>query len=129
MDAKTAIFDTNTIVDRFLNVCKPNLNEVEKSTIISLIFGAMNRYAQLKGDILPDDLQALTIYVLDKRFGFEVEYAAGYSGYLIKCTDRDFHPVIYNLIIKGMELYDCIDDEAFLKEKVNSIIGLISNNA
>ena len=127
LNAKQAITDINSIVDRFLHAHNDISDELDKQVIIALIFGAMNRYAQTKDDIEPSDLQALLIYVLIQRFAYNEESAGRYSAYLVQCTDKSFHPVIYNLIINGMSLYDIMETPALLTEQIEKTLSAVKN--
>ena len=127
MNTKEAIADVNFIVDQFLSGQRDQNDELNKQILIALIFGAMNRYAEIKADIQPSDLQALLIYVLIQRFSYNEENAGSYSSYLVQCTDKYFHPVIYSLIVNGMSLYDVVDNTDLLNDQIKKIISIVKN--
>jgi hypothetical protein len=65
------------------------------------------------------------IAVLVQRFQYEPAVAAQFCDFLIKCTERDYHPTMNAIIHRGIEGYYQLGDTEKLRENILEIIKMV----
>ena len=124
----TKYFETiNEIVDIILRASGMDISEMdeqEKQIMGAYCFGNLNGYS-LINQINAVQIQSAMIAVLVQRFNYEPAVAAQFCDFLIKCTERDYHPTMNTIIHRGIEGYYQLSDTEKLRENILEIIKMV----
>lgn len=101
-----------------------NMNEQEKQIIGAFCFGALNGYS-LENKISTIQIQSTMIALLVQKLHYDPASAAQLCDFLIRCTDKNYHPTMYAIIHRGMEGYYQLGDTEKLEENISGIIEIV----
>ncbi len=99
------------------------MNEQEKQIIGAFCFGVLNGYAN--NQISAVQIQSAMIAVLVQKFQYDPADAAHFCDFLIRCTERNYHPTMNAIIHRGIEGYSQLEDTVKLRENISEIIKII----
>jgi hypothetical protein len=103
MEASKYFQVANYIVDEIIRVSKTDaskMNEQEKQIMGAFCFGALNGYS-LENKISTVQIQSATIALLVQKLRYDPLIAAQFFDYLVKCTEKDYHPTMDAIIHRG----------------------------
>ena len=73
-----------------------------------------------------DDSQAAVVAMLVKRFGYDPKSAVEYFFFLVDATKKENHPAVNNIICRGLDRFESIDDNEVVKNEVDRIVSILS---
>jgi hypothetical protein len=124
----TEYFETiNKIMDEVIRASEMDIskmNEQEKQVLGAFCFGILNGYS-LKNQISAVQIHSAMIAVLVQKFQYDPTVAAQFCDFLIKCTERDYHPTMNAIIHRGIEGYYQLGDTEKLRENIAEIIKMV----
>ena len=71
-------------------------------------------------------VQAAVVAMLIKRFGYDAQSAVKYFFYLVDATSREKNPAINNIICRGLDRYELIDDSETIKNEISRIVDIFN---
>lgn len=117
----------NKIVDTTIRASEMDISkmdEQEKQIIGAFCFGILNGYS-LKNQISAVQIQSAMIAMLVQKFQYDPAVAAQFCDFLIKCTEKDYHPTMNAIIHRGIEGYYQLGDTEKLQENILEIINMV----
>jgi hypothetical protein len=127
MEATEYFEAINKIVDTTIRASETDISkmdEQEKQIIGAFCFGILNGYS-LKNQISAVQIQSAMIAVLIQKFQYDPAVAAQFCDFLIKCTERDYHPTMNAIIHRGIEGFYQLGDTEKLRENILEIIKMV----
>jgi hypothetical protein len=127
MEFTQYLVTVNGITDEILRASELDIlqiNEQEKQIISAFCFGALNGYS-LENQISTVQIQSAMIAILVQKLQYDPSTAAQFCDYLIRCTDKKYHPTMYTIIHRGVEGYYQIGDMDKLRENITEIIDKV----
>jgi hypothetical protein len=117
----------NYIADEIISVAKTDIskmNEQEKQIMGAFCFGALNGYS-LENRISTVQIQSAMIAILVQKLGYDPSVAAQFFDFLVKCTEKDYHPTMNAIIHRGVEGYYQLEDTNKLRENILDIHKMV----
>ncbi|UOO38269.1 hypothetical protein IZU99_03160 [Oscillospiraceae bacterium CM] len=118
---------TSEIVDKIIRTLEMDIskiNEQEKQILGAFCFGILNGYS-LKTQISAVQIQSAMIAMLVQKFQYDPAVAAQFCDFLIRCTERNYHPTMNAIIHRGIEGYYQLGDPEKLRENISEIIKMV----
>lgn len=127
MEATEYFEAINKIVDTIIRSSGMDISKMDeqgKQIMGAFCFGILNGYS-LKNQISAVQIQSAVIAVLVQKFHYDPAVAAQFCDFLIKCTERDYHPTMNAIIHRGIEGYYQLGDTEKLRESILEIIKMV----
>lgn len=86
------------------------LDEVERLALGALMYGACTALAVRDGQSDIGVIGTALTGALSASLGLEKRTAAEYVRFYTRCTERGFHPALYEIIARGAALSRCIGE-------------------
>jgi hypothetical protein len=115
---------------KLINIKFEDTTELERQVIATFTFGLINAISLNEGLNQPQ-IHALTIAVLIDEFKYSEEQGASFSQELIKATKREYHPVMNNIIHRGIDGYYQYNDNQIddLKDNITNVLDIVNKKA
>jgi len=127
MEASEYFQAANYIADEIIRVSKTDaskMNEQEKQIMGAFCFGALNGYS-LENRISTVQIQSAMIAILVQKLQYDPSVAAQFFNFLVKCTEKDYHPTMNAIIHRGVEGYYQLEDTNKLRENISDIHKMV----
>lgn len=127
MEASEYFQVANYIADEIMRASKTDIskmNEQEKQIMGAFCFGALNGYS-LENRISTVQIQSAMIAILVQKLGYDPSVAAQFFDFLVKCTEKDYHPTMNAIIHRGVEGYYQIENTDKLQENISDIHKMV----
>jgi hypothetical protein len=127
MEASEYFQAVNYIADEIIRASKTDtskMNEQEKQIMGAFCFGALNGYS-LENRISTVQIQSAMIAILVQKLGYGPSAAAQFFDFLVKCTEKDYHPTMNAIIHRGIEGYYQIENTGKLQENISDIHKMV----
>ena len=121
----------NDIADDVIRLAKldvSKMNEQEKQIAAAFCFGVLNGYS-LEHQISAVQIHGAVIAMLVQKLQYDPAVAAQLFDFLVRCTKRDYHPVMYVIIHRGIEGYYQLGDAEKLRQNISEIIAVVSKHS
>ena len=129
MDEKKYIDSAKKILNDFVLMSGENMKTVAediRQVLAGYCFGALTAYS-MEQKVNHAQIQAVMISVLVQTFDYSVQQAVDCFAFLVKCTKREEHPVMFAIIHRGMEGYYMYKDgkRREASKDLNEVIDLV----
>ena len=71
-------------------------------------------------------VQAAVVTILIKRFGYDAESAVKHFFFLVDATSKEKNKVFNNIICRGLDRYEQIDDGEVIKNEITRIVDIFN---
>lgn len=127
MEASKYFKAANYIADKIIRASKMDtakMNEQEKQMMGAFCFGALNGYS-LENRISTVQIQSAMIAILVQKLLYDPSVAAQFFDFLVKCTEKDYHPAMNVIIHRGVEGFYQLEDTNKLRENISDIYKIV----
>lgn len=100
-------------------------DDVEKQIVPAYVFGCVNTYALEFENGGVKEVRDAMLHILKDKFMYSNEYAAEMFGFLVNCTDPEFHSTVNAVIHRGIDAYGMLNDEPAIKADLDQIMAVI----
>ncbi len=128
MDEKEYHLKVNEIIDKVqkaLDVDLRGISDTERMVIPPYLFGMINAFSMQNG-ATHMQVQAAIVTMLIKRFGYDAESAVKYFFFLVDATSKEKNKVFNNIICRGLDRYEQIDDSEVIKNEITRIVDIFN---
>lgn len=115
-------------IESAMNVKLCDISDMERVVVPSYLFGMINAYS-MKNGATHIQVQAAVVAALINRFGYDVKSAVDYFFFLVDATKKENHPAINHIICRGLDHYEFIDDKEFIKNQIDRMVSILSEDA
>ncbi len=129
MDEQEYHLKVNEIIDKVQKALDiddfKGINDIQRLVIPSYLFGMINAFSMQNG-ATHMQVQAAVVAMLVKRFGYDPKSAVEYFFFLVDATKKENHPAVNNIICRGLDRFESIDDNEVVKNEVDRIVSILS---